>query len=298
MGNFKILVKGMILSFKKRRLAVRLWALNILFSIFAAGPLFFLMMTHMSHSFAGEQALQKLDIFWLGDFIYRYMNVAPAVLGSALLAAVLYIMLMIFLNGGVIGCLRRPEAKTTLADFFHDGGLYFWRYLRLFLISIPVYLVFLGIFYPLLKSFLNIFSRRAPNEWPALIVSNLRFLALVLLLTIVVMFFDYVKIGLATGGSKKVLRETWLTVKFFKRRFFKAWGLCLLAGLVFVALTLLYLEIARVLPKNKPLLVLLVFIWQQLYILTRQWSKVLFFASEIKFVENCQTAAPEKNREE
>jgi hypothetical protein len=291
MGNFKILGKAMILSFRKRRLAVRLWTVNILFSLFAVTPFFFLIMKHMSHSFSAEHTLQKLDIFWLGDFIYRYMNVAPAVLGSALLAAVLYLLLSVFLNGGIIGCLNRPAAKTTLAEFFHDGGLYFWRFFRLFLFSIPVYLIFIGIFYPLLKAFLEIFRRRAPTEWPAMIVSNLRFLVLILLLTVVAMFFDYVKIGLVTGNGKKVLRETWLTMKFFKRRFFKSWGLYLLAGLVFVALTLFYLEIARILPKNRPLLVLLVFLWQQFYVLCRQWSKVLFFASELEFVRQHQEPA-------
>ena len=288
MGNFKILIKGMILGFKKHRLAVRLWVINLVFSLFAVGPLFFLMMGHMSHSFSGEHALQKLDIFWLADFIYRFMNVSPAVFGSALLAVVLYLLLAVFLNGGIIGCLNRPEAKTTLADFFHDCGLYFWRFLRLFLLSIPVYLIFMAVFFPLLKAFLEIFNRRAATEWPALIVSNLRFLTLVLLLTVVAMFFDYVKIGLVTGARKKVLKETWLTLKFIGRRFLKAWGLYLLAGLVFIALTLLYLEITRILPKNRPLLVLLVFVWQQIYILCRQWSKVLFFASELEFVRQHQ----------
>ena len=285
MANFKILLKGIILSFKKHRLAVRLWAVNLIFSLFAVGPFFFLMLKHMSHSFSGEHALQKLDIFWLADFIYRFMNVAPAVVGSALLAVILYLLLAVFLNGGIIGCLNRPESKTILADFFHDCGLYFWRFFRLFLLSIPVYLISLAIFFPLLRATLGIISRRATTEWPALIVSNLRFLALVLLLTIVVMFFDYVKIGLVTGSRKKVLKETWLTLKFIGKRFFKAWGLYLLAGLVFVALTLLYLEIARILPKNRPLLLLLVFIWQQIHILFRQWSKMLFFATEIKLME-------------
>ncbi|TFG81086.1 MAG: hypothetical protein E4H23_00010 [Chrysiogenales bacterium] len=283
MGNFKILGRAMILSFRKSRLAVRLWTVNILFSLFAVTPFFFLIMKHMSHSFSAEHTLQKLDIFWLADFIYRYMNVTPAVLGSALLAAVLYLLLSVFLNGGIIGCLNRQEAKTTLADFFHDCGLYFWRFFRLFLFSIPVYLIFIGIFYPLLKAFLEIFRRRAPTEWPAMIVSNLRFLVLVLLLTVVAMFFDYIKIGLVTGARKKVLKETWLTLKFMRRGFFKAWGLYLLAGLVFVALTFFYLEIVRLLPKNRPLLVLLVFLWQQFYVLCRQWSKVLFFATEIEF---------------
>ena len=283
MGNFKILIKGMILSYQKRRLAVRLWAINLIFSLFAVGPFFFLMMKHMSHSFSGEHALQKLDIFWLADFVYRFMNITPALMGLTLLAAVLYLLLAVFLNGGIIGCLNRPEVKTTLADFFHDCGLYFWRFFRLFILSIPVYLAFLGIFFQLIKAFLEIFNRRAATEWPALIISNLRFLTLLLLLTMVAMFFDYVKIGLVTRGRKKVLKETWLTLKFIWRRFFKAWGLYLLAGLIFVALTLFYLEIARLLPKNRPLLVLLVFLWQQIYILCRQWSKVLFFASELEF---------------
>ncbi|HUU04822.1 MAG TPA: hypothetical protein VMZ49_02975 [Patescibacteria group bacterium] len=288
MGNFRILFKGMILGWQKRRLAIKLWTVNILFSLFAVTPFFFLMMKHMSHSFAAERALQRLDIFWLADFIYRYWNVAPAVLGSALLAAVLYFLLSVFLNGGIIGCLNRPEVRTTMAEFFHDCGLYFWRFFRLFLLSIPVYLIFMGLSLPLLRALLGILNRRATSEWPALIVRNLRFIILVLLLTVVVMFFDYVKIGLVTGARKKVLKETWLTLQFICRRFFKAWGLYLLAGLVFVALTFFYLEIARLLPKNRPLLVLLVFIWQQIYILCRQWSKVLFFASELEFVRQHQ----------
>jgi hypothetical protein len=285
MTNIKILFRGMILSFKKIRLAVRLWAVNLIFSLLVVAPFFFLMTRHMAHSFSGERALQKLDIFWLGDFVYRYMNIAPAVIGGAVLAAVLYLILSVFLNGGVIGCLNRSEARTTLADFFHDCGLYFWRFFRLFLLSIPVYLVFLGIFFPLVKTFLNIFSRRATTEWPAIIVSNLRFLGLVLLLTIVAMFIDYVKIGLVTGNRHGVLKEAWQTLKFMGQRFFRAWGLYLLAGLVFVALTFFYLEIARILPKNRPLLVLLVFLCQQAYMLCRQWSKVLFYATELKFVE-------------
>ena len=63
--------------------------------------------------------------------------------------------------------------------------------------------MFLGVFLPLLRTALNLFSRRATTEWPALIASNLRFLVLVLLLTIVAMFFDYVKIGLVTKAAKK-----------------------------------------------------------------------------------------------
>lgn len=298
MGNFKIVIRALALSLKKRRLAVRLWIINFIFSLFTVAPFFFLMGKHMAHSFSGEHTLRKLDLFWLGDFITGYGNIAPAVIGMALLAIILYLLLAIFLNGGIIGGLNRPETRTTLADFFHDCGLYFWRFFRLFLLSIPVYLVAMAFFLPLLRTLMNIFSRRAATEWPALIASNLRFLALILLLGLVSMFFDYVKIGLTARNSKKVLRETWITLKFIGRHFCKAWGLYLLAGLAFILLTLLYLEVARVLPQGTLLRGALVFAWQQLYVLGRQFSKMLFYATEIEFAKHELPVVQEKRREE
>ncbi len=287
-----LFMQGLRLAFTKRRLAVRLWVVNFLFSLFAVAPLIFLIHDHLAHSFSGEHALQKLDVFWLGDFVYRFMDAAPAFTGLALLAAILYLLLSVFLNGGIIGCLDRPEARPALADFFHDCGLYFWRFFRLLLLSIPAYLLVMGVFFQLIVAALKILDRRATTEWPALIVSNVRILALILLLGLVAMFFDYVKIGLVTGARKKALREAWLTLAFVGRRFGRAWGLYLLSGLALVMLTLLYLEIARVLPKNRPLLVLFFFLWQQFYILCRQASKLLFFGTELELVRQHQEPAP------
>jgi hypothetical protein len=298
MSIFKLFIRGLGLTFRKRPLAVRIWLLNFLFSLPVVAPLAFVIHGQLAHSLAAGHVLAKLDVNWLTDLSTRYWSAAPAFLALVLLAALLYILLSVFLNGGIIGCLNRPEAKTTLADFFHDCGLYFWRFFRLFLLSLPVYLLVMGVFFQLIVAALKVLDRQATTEWPALIISNVRILALVLLLGLVSMFFDYVKIGLVTGARKKALRETWRTLAFVGRRFLKAWGLYLLSGLVFVLLTLIYLEIARVLPKNRPLLVLLFFFWQQLYVLGRQASKLLFFATELELVKHYQAAAPEKNREE
>ncbi len=292
MSIFKLFIQGLDLAFRKRRLAVRLWAVNFLFSLLVIAPLAFVIHGQLSHSLSADNVLANLDVDWLTDLSSRYLNAAPAYLGLVLLAVILYLLLSVFLNGGVIGCLNRPGARTTLADFFHDCGLQFWRFLRLFLLSIPAYLLLLGIFLPLLRALLEAATRRAAAEWPVLVASNFRILSLVLLLGLVSMFFDYVKIGLATGGRKSVLRETWLTLKFFARRFFKAWGLYLLAGSAFILLTLLYLEVIRILPKGKPLLVLVVFLWQQLYILGRQASRVLFYATELEFAKQHQEPPP------
>jgi hypothetical protein len=54
--------------------------------------------------------------------------------------------------------------------------------------------------------------------------------------------------------------------------------------------------VARILPHGRPLLVLLAFLWQQMYILGRQASRVVFYATEFEFVKQNPTVAPEENR--
>ncbi len=298
MSIFTMFVVGLKRTLHERRLALRLWLASFLFTLLVVAPAAFVTHDQLAHSLTAGTVLAKLDIHWLTDLSSRYLDVAPAFLALVAAAAILYLLLVVFLNGGVIGGLQRPAGTTTLAVFFHDCGLYFWRFLRLFLLSLPVYLLALGISMPLLRITLGAIGRRATTEWPAMIAANLRLLILVLLLGIVSMFFDYVKIGLAARDGRKVLNEAWRTLKTVGRRFVRAWGLYLLAGLAFVLLTLLYLEVVRVLPKRTPLMVLAVLLWQQLYILGRQMSKVLFFATELEFARQEIFGKREKKREE
>ena len=288
MSIFRLFFKGLGLGIRKRRLVPRLWAVNFLFSLLAAAPLALAVHGQLAHSLEADAVLAKLDAHWLTDLSIRYMEASPLVTGLLLAAVALYLLLSVFLNGGVIGGLARAESRTTLADFFHDGGLYFWRFFRAFLLSIPCYLLIAGVLHGLLAELLDLLGRRAATEWPALVLRNLRLLALVLLLGLVSMFFDYVKIGLVTGGRSSVLKEAGRTLMFVARRFFRAWGLYLLAGLAFIALTLAYLEVARVLPQGRALWIPLVFLWQQLYVVGRQASKVLFFATELEFTRQFQ----------
>ena len=227
MSIFKLFAAGLVLTFRKRRLVLRLWAVNFLFAVLVAAPAAFLLIGHSAHSLSAAAVLKKLDVHWLTDLSVRYLDAAPAYAGLLVLAVGLYMLLAVFLNGGIIGCLARPESRPTLADFFHDCGLNFWPFFRLFLLSIPVYLLALALFFPLLRVLLEALQRRAATEWPVLIAGNIRILSLVLLLGLVSMFFDYVKIGLATGGRSSVLKESWLTLKFLWRRFFRAWALYL-----------------------------------------------------------------------
>jgi len=96
------------------------------------------------------------------------------------------------------------------------------------------------------------------------------------------MFFDYVRVRLVVEGSKKTIRATILNFSFLGRRFFRAWALYLLVGVVVVILGLVYLGLWRFFPQAGVFLIGF-FIIQQLYLLSRMWTRLLFFSTEYHF---------------
>ena len=99
------------------------------------------------------------------------------------------------------------------------------------------------------------------------------------------MFFDYVKIALVIEDSRKTIRTTLRNFGFLGRRFFKAWTLFLLVGLIFVLATIVYLAVAKALPKVG-IGPLLLFLWQQAFMALKLWITILFFATEYSLIKS------------
>ncbi|MCP2604940.1 hypothetical protein NLC29_02160 [Candidatus Aminicenantes bacterium AH-873-B07] len=283
MKIFKLFINGISTANSNFKIIIYLWIINFLFSLALIAPIYIMIDKNISKSLMGDRLIQGFDLFWLGDILYKFRNLSPALFGWLVFPTLFYLLLYVFLNGGIIGRLTVPFEKVNLRNFFADCGQYFWRFFKLFLISIIGYLVFLGLLFKLISLFLGIFTKKAVTEWPLIIVSNIKIIIFLLLFTIVKMFFDYVKIRLVISNSKKVIKETLFTLKFIGRRFLKAWGLYLLICLFSLIIAFIYMEIAHIIPKNRLLFVLAVFVWQQIYIFSRLWVKLIFFASEIGF---------------
>jgi len=137
-----------------------------------------------------------------------------------------------------------------------------------------------------------IWTKNASSEWPLIISSNLKFLILILLFSAVRMYYDYVKIRLVVEDSKRTVLTTILNLAFIGKRFFKAWFLYILVGIIGLILGLIYLGISKIFP-SPAYLAIIVFIWQQLYILSRMWVKILFFSTEYHFLVYYKTSLPE-----
>ena len=187
------------------------------------------------------------------------------------------------MNGGIIGRLLDGGSGTRLAAFFGDCGRYFWRFLRLFLLSVPFYVIAFGILWSLLSAVLGPWERNALTEWTVVILSAVETVFTLLLLTLVHMVFDYARIIVVAEDEPWVIRALGRAFVFIGRRFFRSWGLYLLVGAFLLGGTALYLYTGRGIPSTGLAFLAVGILWGQAFIVFRLWIKMLFFSSQAEF---------------
>ena len=282
MRIFKTIEKGFQTTNKRLKMVVYLWLINFIFSVLIVTPAYFLIKKDLSGSLMAGQILKGSGLLWLGDIIYKHQDILPALVGWFLIPGIFFMMLYIFLYGGIIGRIAAQDEKINLTSFLSDCSKYFFPFLRVFLISLVAYLVVFGGIHSIISTLFNLWKKSASTEWPLILASILEFLILVLLFSIVRMFFDYVRVRLVVEKSKKAIRATLLNMSFIGKRFFRAWFLYLLVGLITAIFGIIYLAVYQPLPKIGVLLIV-GFIWQQMYVLSRMWTKILFYSTEYHF---------------
>lgn len=285
MNIFQIVAKGFQTTNSRWRVVLYLWIVNFFVSLLALTPFYLILNKEFSHSLVGEQISRGLNFLWIGDIIHKYKDFSPGFVGWILASGFFFILVSVFLAGGILGRIAAEGETVDLENFFLDCGKHFFRLFRVFLLSLAFYVVIFGAVFRAITVPLNFWVKHAGNEWPGIISAIVKLIAAVLLFTIVRMFFDYVRVRLVVEKSRKTVRATLLTSLFVGKRFFRAWLLYLCIGILVVLFALAFLLICQFLPKTG-IFLLLVFFFQQVYILSKMWTKTLFFAAEYHFFKN------------
>lgn len=283
MGVFKAAGSGIATASRRPRLLLILWVFNVLFALLIAGPFFALFSSDLGHSLLGRN-LQALDFIWLGDLIFRYQDVAPAALAAVAIPVVLYALVYVFLNGGIIGRLLDGEGRTTLQTFFSDCGRYFWRFVRLFLISLLFYALAFGVVLEAVSALLKPVSEKALTEWPDFWISALHSVAALLVLSLVHIIFDYARILVVSEDDHRVRHALMTALRFVGSRFFRAWLLYLLIAAGFAAGTAVYALAGQAVPPEGLAWAGLGILWGQVFIAFRLWTKMIFFSAQAEYL--------------
>jgi hypothetical protein len=283
MAVFKAVGSGIATASRRPRLLLILWVINVLFALLIAGPFFALFRADLGHSLLGRN-LQALDFIWLGDLVFKYQDMAPAALAAVTTPVIFYALVYVFLNGGIIGRLLDGERRTTPQTFFSDCGRYFWRFVRLFLVSLLFYALAFGVVLQALSALLKPVSERALTEWPDFWISGLHSVAALLFLSLVHMIFDYARILVVAEDDHRVLHALKTALRFVGKRFFRAWFLYLLIAAGFVAGTAVYAAAGQAIPSEGLAWTALGILWGQVFIAFRLWTKMVFFSAQAEYL--------------
>jgi hypothetical protein len=287
---FNSFFRGMSRASRSVKLILLLHVINILFTLPISLPIFILLANTGRETLAVDKLVaDKIDINWITDLVNQQFSgasiVNPAIqVGTlALVMGISYLLANTLFAGGILGVMVNG-GQFSMRVFWSGCGTYFWRFLRLFVISLFFYGV-VGLVY---------FLARRPIERAALEATEYQsivykrwaiLLMLVLLFAFVNMIFDYARIITVFRDSRSMLRETLRAVWFAIRYFFSAYPLYLMIAIVGVSIFLGLATLRALIDQSSWATILGAFFLGQIAIASRIWTRVTFFAAELELYQ-------------
>lgn len=178
-----------------------------------------------------------------------------------------------FLTGGVLERLARPTEGLAFDRFAAAGGRYFWRFVRLALLSGVLYFLVYALGRRLYRAIQEA-TRDVTEERTILLWIFLAAALVVLLLHLVRMVFDYAKIATVVDQRRSVLGSLRAAGRTVLRHPVKTCGVYLGFGVFAVLLLALYVLLAPGAgPASLPG-ILLAFLFGQLYLALRLFLRL------------------------
>lgn len=209
---------------------------------------------------------------------------AKLISGPSLLVALggVYLLLSSFLLAAALGSFFRDPQGTSFREFFRTGGIFFGRFLRASLWAATLFSLFFFFVVKPSQGWIDILTQDALTEVPVFVVRLIRYLLLLLLCLLLNMLMDYTKLKIALEDRTSVVLAFLSATRFCLRNFFFIYRLYLLIVFVSVLWVILYTLGEYVLPQNAWPLILVAFLWQQLYLMGRLSLRLLFYSTQAK----------------
>ena len=278
------------------------WVLTVLVSLPLVLGLRGMLEQHLGSSLAADSAASGVNYDWWQEFSDQATGLGvtfkPTIIGfgavldnlSAFLdndsrpvvivgAASAYIVLWIFLAGGIIDRYARDRA-TRAQGFFAASGVFFFRFLRLAVVMWAVYAVLFRYVHAwLFGTVFPAITRDVTVERTAFFERVGLYLVFGLLVAACNLIFDYAKVRAVVEDRRSMIGAIQSAIGFIRRNGGAAIALYLADFFLFLGVVAVYALVAPG-ASTGVLYTWLGFAIGQLYILARLWVKLTFWASE------------------
>jgi hypothetical protein len=201
-----LVAAGASLVWRRRGILWWVFAVNIALGALGTMPAARQLHQALRHSLAAGPLYKGFD---LGMF-YELARVPEVSLlrftSAAFVFAGLFAVFMLFVSGGILEVYRRDRRLDT-GDFFAASGAFFWRFLRLALISLVVFAL-LGNAYLAVEKASDYLGDKAAADQVGFVIWLVGVIILILLTMFVRLWFDIAKVRALAKNERGMLRNT------------------------------------------------------------------------------------------
>ncbi len=252
---------------------------NFVFSFFLSLFITLNMESFLSKSTEGEKFLKSFD-----PYFFQFMGISNPDFSSTsknllIVFSPLFILTYIFLSGGAIKVLSRGGRSYDFMFFLSGCYDFFFRFFRLFILSIPFYLIpFLIIKLYIIPHFEKIY---VVEEVKLIFSKFLIYIFSFFIFSIINLSFDVAKIRIVAKDSGSVLAELFYTIIYIFENLFPTLSLYIYTIFLNIVPLGLYIFISPFFLRSSSFFsILLGFAIYQLILLIRIWIKFVFWASQ------------------
>jgi uncharacterized protein with GYD domain len=169
-------------------------------------------------------AVKSLDLLLKGDlpaglFSRGEPDTEPLILG----VGALYLLVQVFLTGGLLGVFRAPQGGWTVRGLLHGSGFYFGRLVRVSLLSLALAGLVFALNAPFAR-WIDGRAREAVSERTAIALTLGRHALLLVVLLLVHMVSSYAKVIVVLEERLSAVLAFLSSLGFCARNFFAAFG--------------------------------------------------------------------------
>lgn len=280
----KVLYLGFRSIFKNAKLIALFWGTNAVAAFLLSLPLFYLLVDNLNHSLMSDKLAASFDFIWYLQFMNIYKSSIGEIPYLFFGTVGVYVLIRSFYMGGLISVFNLPD-KNHIVDFFYGGVKYWFRFMKIVLIS----LIFFGIAF-LVNNYLGVFIEWAfsstENQLAEFIIRLLRYILLVFFIGLVTMISDYAKVSMAVDETKKSFDAIYKSIIFIKHNFSKVFLIFLTIACIGASGAVLYNVVERFIPRTPFYFLFLAFLVQQMLIIFRLFIRMYFTATEVNLYKD------------
>lgn len=184
----------------------------------------------IGHSLAGDKLYHGFDIGMFVELLrLPDVNLMRWSTGSYIFAFVFF-MFMLFVTGGILETYRQDRRLTT-GEFFACSGTFFWRFVRLLLLSIVPFVIASMIYQGLSKA-ADTIGDRAIADQVGIFLSFAAFILFLLLALSVRLWFDVAQVRTVARSERGMWRNMWKSWGIMRGSFGRLYGTYLLISIL------------------------------------------------------------------